>query len=223
MSRKYVAQAKLMDADPTDPNAARIPIKGLDGLASQDLILNTITDGKTVRINSRNYTQATGSSIGFQSKPAQTVTSTGSVIGGEVSPRVNDDIDIANIIGLHVDAYLKGTAAKTISGDVRGLQVELVTDDAGTNTISGNVSAIRIRAAFSASTLTGVMAPIRIEKAEAQTNSQQWDCVLQLPSTNAGIWHDDPTTEPSTAAGYVKVLVNGNARYIQLYSTAPTD
>ena len=187
-----------------------------------NLDLESVSDGKPVRINSRNYTQTSGSSIGFQSKPAQTVTSTGSVFGGEISPRVNDDIDIANVIGLHVDAYLKGTTAKTISGDVRGLQVELVTDDSATNTVSGNVSAIRVRAAFSASTLTGQMEAIRIEKAELQTNSQAWDSVLTLTSTQSGVWHDTDSDSGDTEAGYIKVIVNGNARYILLYSDAPT-
>src|SRR3990167_11286538 len=156
--------------------------------------LKSADDTKPVTLNSRNYTQTSGSSIGFQSKPAQTVTTTGSVIGGEISPRVNNDIDVANVIGLHVDTYLKGTATKTVSGDVRGLQVELVTDDAGTNTVSGDVTAIRVRAAFSASTLSGVMAPFRVEKAEAQTNSQNWDCLFQLTGQSADAWSDDPTT-----------------------------
>lgn len=192
------------------------------GTFGNNLDLTTVSDGKPVRINSRNFAQTSGSSIGFQSKPAQTVTSTGSVIGGEISPRVNNDIDIANVIGLHVDAYLKGTTAKTVSGDVRGMQIELVTDDAGTNTISGNVSALRIRAAFSASTLTGTMEAIRIEKAEAQTNSQNWDSVLTLTSTQTGVWHDTDADSGDTEAGYIKVMVNGNARYILLYSDAPT-
>ena len=190
------------------------------------LVLTTDSDDRQIRINSRNFAQTSGSSIAFQAKPAQNVGSSGSVIGGEISPRVNSGVALSGsggIIGLHVDAYLKGTAAGTIGGDVRGLQVELVTDDAGTRTVSGNVTGLRFRAAFSATTITGKFVPIRIEKAEAQTNSKQWDAVLELPSTNAGIWHDDPNTEPSTAAGYIKVLVNGNARYIQLYSTAPTD
>lgn len=188
----------------------------------ENLALETGRDNRQVRINSRDFSQASGSSIGFQAKPAQAVTSTGSVIGGEISPRVNDNVDIANVIGLHVDTYLKGTAAKTVSGDVRGLQVELVTDDAGTNTVSGNVSAIRVRAAFSASTLTGVMAPIRIEKAEAQTNSQQWDCVLELTDVNGLIWDDDFGTEPADAAGGFKVRINGQDRWVQTYSTAPS-
>ena len=194
----------------------------LTAVAAQHLTVNTVSDDKQVRINSRSYTQATGDSIGFQSKPSQTVTTTGTVFGGQISPRLQSAVAAGNIIGLDLNTDLKGTAAGAISGDVRALNLELVTDDAGVRAISGNVNAIRVRAAFSGS-VSGKVVPIRIEKMEAQTGSEQWDAVLELPSTNAGIWHDDPNTEPSTAAGYIKVLVNGNARYIQLYSSAPTD
>lgn len=188
-----------------------------------NLALNTTTDTTSVRLNSRNYTQATGSSIGFQSKPAQTVTSTGSVIGGEISPRVNSAVAIANVIGLHVDSYLKGTAAGTVSGDVRGMQIELVTDDAGTRTISGDVTGLRMRSAFSATGITGNFTAFKIEKPEAQTNSQTYDAVFNFTSTIPLVWHSDPNTEPSTAAGYIKVIVNGVNRWIQLYSSAPVD
>lgn len=188
--------------------------------------LETDLDGKTIHLNSRNYTQASGNSIGFQSKPAQTVASSGNVIGAEISPRVNSGIALSgsgSVIGLHVDAYLKGTEAGTIAGDVRGMQIELVTDDAGTRTISGDVTGLRIRAAFSATTITGKFQAIKIEKPEVQTNSKNYDAVLTLTSTLAGVWNDAPGTEPTTADGYIKVLVNGNARYIQLYSGAPVD
>jgi len=193
------------------------------GSLGNNLMLQTVSDNKPVTINSRNYTQTSGSSIGFQSKPAQTVTSTGSVIGAEISPRVNNDIDIANVIGLHVDTYLKGTTANTVSADVRGMQIEMVTDDSGTHTVSGNVTGLRFRTAFSATAITGDMEAIRIEFPEAQTNSQTYDQVLTLTGTVAGVWNNAPGTEPSTADGYIKVKVNGAVRYIQLYSTAPTD
>lgn len=188
------------------------------------LDVETTNDGRTVRINSRSYDQTSGSSIGFQSKPAQNTGSSGNIIGGEISPRVNSGVALSgsgSIIGLHVDAYLKGTAAGTIAGDVRGLQVELVTDDAGTRTISGNVSGIRIRTAFSATTITGKFAAIRIEKNEVQTNSKNYDAVLLLTGTVAGVWNDDPTTELNnpggTVKGYIKVIVNGQDKYIALY------
>lgn len=189
-------------------------------LAINSFLTATDSTGDTVRINSVTNTGTANSLIGFQSKPAQGASTAQNVIGCEISPRVNDTFALTGsgtLIGAHVDAYLKGTTGN-IAGDVRGLNLELVTDDAATRTVSGNVSAIRVRAAFSG-TITGAMVPIRIEKAEAQTNSQQWDAVLELPSTNAGVWNDDPGTElnTGTAKGYIKVLVNGNARYIALF------
>ena len=190
-------------------------------------LINTVGDSKNVRINSRNYTGTTGDNIAVQIKPAVTVTKTADGLKGlEVSPRVNSGVAMAGasgtVIGIASDVYLKGTATGTIAGDIRALNLEVVTDDAGTRTISGNVNAIRVRAAFSATTISGTMVPIRIEKAEAQTGSQQWDAVLELPSTNTGIWHDTDSDSGDTEAGYIKVLVNGNARYILLYSDAPT-
>ena len=190
------------------------------GTTSTDLL------GKTVKINSITNIGTANSFIGFQSKPAVGASTAQNVIGAEISPRVNDTFALTgsgSIIGLHVDAYLKGTSAGTIAGDVRGLNIEVVTDDAGTRTVSGNVSMLRFRAAFSATTITGKFVPIRIEKAETQTNSKQFDAVLELPSTVAGVWNSAPGTEPTTADGYIKVLVNGAARYIQLYSGAPVD
>lgn len=187
----------------------------------------TATDnaGKNVRINSITNSGTADSFVGVQIKPAQGASMANGVTGLEISPRVNDTFALTGaggtIIGVHSDVYLKGTSAGNIEGDVRAANLELVTDDAGTRTITGNVNAIRVRAAFSATGITGTMVPIRIEKAEAQTNSQQWDAVLDLPSTNAGVWNDDPATEldlpGGTVKGYIKVLVNGNARYIALY------
>jgi hypothetical protein len=181
--------------------------------------------GKTVKIGSITNTGTANSLIGFQSKPAQGASTAQNVIGCEISPRVNDTFALTStgtLIGAHVDAYLKGTTGD-IGGDVRGLQIELVTDDAGARDITGNVSGIRIRMAFSAGTVTGNIAAIRIEKPETQTNSENYGAVLELTDTLAGVWNDAPGTEPTTADGYIKVLVNGNARYIQLYSGAPAD
>ena len=184
------------------------------GVTSTDLA------GKTVRINSITNTGTANDPIGFQSKIAQGATTTKNVIGGEISPRLNNTFGAASVIGLHVDAYLKGTAAGAISGDVRGLQVELVTDDAGVRAISGNVSALRIRAAFSAA-VTGEFTPFRVEKAEAQTGSKNWDELFDLTGQSPDCWSDDPTTELNnpggTVKGYIKVRVNAADRYIALY------
>lgn len=180
--------------------------------------------GKTVRINSITNTGTANDLIGFQSKPAQGAATAKNVIGGEISPRVNDTFALTGsgtLIGLHVDSYLKGTTGN-IAGDVRGLQVELVTDDAGTRTVTGDVVGLRVRAAFSG-TISGDMVVIRVEKAEAQTNSKQWEYFLELTGANGLVWKDDYGTEVTTLSGAIKVLVNDAERWIPLYSGAPVE
>lgn len=189
--------------------------------------IKTVADGKVIKLNSRNYVATTGDYIGVQIKPAATVTKTADGLKGlEVSPRVNSGVALAGasgtVIGIHSDVYLKGTAAGTIAGDVRALNLELVTDDAGTRTVSGEVNAIRIRAAFSA-TITGAFCPIRIEKAETQTGSAQWEYVLDLTGNNDLIWDSDYSTEPADENGGFKVRINGADRWVKTYSTAPIE
>jgi hypothetical protein len=192
----------------------------------EKLLLNS--KGRSeIRINSRTDNTVTGDFIGVQIKPGQGTTKTANgVTGIEISPRLNDGVALsgagASIIGAHIDAYLKGTTGN-VAGDVRGAQIELVTDDAGARTITGDVTGLRFRSAFSAAAITGNFQAIKIEKPETQTGSQTYDSVLTLTSTIPLVWNDDPATEASTAAGYIKVIVNGQPRYIQLYSTAPTD
>ena len=178
--------------------------------------------GKTVRINNITNIGTANDFIGVQVKPAQGASTAKNVIGCEISARVNSTFALTGsgtLIGAHIDAYLKGTAGD-VGGDVRGAQIELVTDDAGTRTITGNVVGLRFRAAFSG-TISGKMIAIRVEKAEAQTNSKQWDYVLDLPDVNGLIWDDDFGTEPTTAAGGFKVRINGSDRWVQTFSGAP--
>lgn len=178
--------------------------------------------GNTVRINSITNTGTANSLIGFQSKPAQGASTAQNVIGAEISPRLNDTFALTGsgtIIGLHVDAFLRGTTGD-IAGSVRGQQIELVTDDAATRTVSGDVVGLRMRAAFSG-TISGNMVAFRVEKAETQTNSQQWDYLLELTGDNGLVWKDDYSTEVTTLSGAIKVRVNGQDRWIPLYSGAP--
>ena len=210
------------------PTSTKSPSDGTIFRDDSNLLLQTISAtgdnaGRTVRLNSITNTGTANSLIGFQSKPGQGASTAQNVIGMEIPPRVNDTFALTSsgtLIGAHIDAYLKGTTGN-VGGDVRGVQIELVTDDAGTRTITGDVVGLRFRAAFSG-TITGDMVVIRVEKAEAQTNSKQWEYVLELTGDNALIWRDDYTTEPADAAGAIKVLVNGADRWIQLYSTAPS-
>lgn len=190
----------------------------------EKLLLNS--KGRSeIRLNSRTDSTTTGDFIGVQIKPGQGATKTANgVTGVEISPRLNDGIALTtgSIIGAHIDTYLKGTTGN-IGGDVRGAQIELVTDDAGARTITGDVTGLRFRSAFSAAAITGNFQAIKIEKPETQTGSQTYDAVLTLTDSIPLVWNDNPATEPADADGYIKVIVDGNVRYIQLYSTAPVD
>lgn len=182
--------------------------------ASQHLKLATGGAGKTIRLNSKTSTDDANDVIGFQTKPRMGVASTHTVTGFEASPGVNDGYAVANVKGAHIDAYLKGTTGN-ISGDVRGIELELVTDDGGTRTIGGNVSFMRLRAAFSG-TITGKFAAFRVEKPETQTNSNDLDCLFQLTGASAA-WPSSGSC--SNAAGAILVEVDGGTVYIPLFTT----
>ncbi len=200
----------------------RVNVGGLKSKLDLHLLLDTTSDDRAVRLNSRNYSTITsgGTQLGFSSKPAQAVDSTGTIQGGEISPRMLNGFTAANAIGLFVDVELKGTTARTVSGDIRALNLEVVADDAGTSTISGNVNAIRIRTAFSATTITGKFVPIRIEAAETQTNSKVYDAVIQLTGTSNSAW-GTTTNTGDTEAGYFTVMIGTTPYYVQLFSDSP--
>ena len=180
---------------------------------------------KTIRLNSQtDSTTASGDLIGFQSKPRTGVAGTQSVFGCQISAQISNGIALTSsgsIIGGHFDVYVRGTSAGTIAGDVRGLQIELTTDDAGTRDITGYVTGLRIRKAFSAGTVTGKQSAIRIEKPEVQTGSENYDGAFEFTGAGSDMWSDDPATELNnpggTVKGYIKVIVNNAARYIALY------
>ena len=199
---------------------------GIKAAAGRNLDLRAATLlTKPVRINSfTDSTTASGDLIGFQSKPRTGIAGTQTVYGCQISAQISNGIALTgsgSIVGGHIDVYVRGTSAGTIAGDVRGLQIELMTDDAGTRDITGYVTALRIRKVFSAGTVTGKQSAIRVEKPEAQTNSENYDGLFDLTSKGSDMWSDDPTTELNlpggTVKGYIKVIVNDNARYIALY------
>jgi hypothetical protein len=184
---------------------------------------------KTIRLNSQtDSATASGTLIGFQSKPRIGITGSQTVVGCEISAQISSGIALTgsgSVIGAHVDVYVRGTAAGTIAGDVRGMQIELTTDDAGVRDISGYVTALRIRKVFSAGTVTGVQSAIRVEVPEAQTNSEPYTGLFDLTSTHGSgasmVWSDAGVSS-ATNAGVIGVFVNGNKRYINLFSGTPS-
>lgn len=141
------ARAIAQGAGPALTTLTALGITGTLGLtvpATSHMTLNTTSDNRQVRINSRSFVQTSGGSIAFQAKPSQTVNTTGDVIGGEISPRCQSGVEAGQIKGLHVDTDLKGTAAGTI-GTLSVLELEAVADVSGGRTITNDLSLIKCR------------------------------------------------------------------------------
>lgn len=182
---------------------------------SKNLDLKTVTDSKPVRINSRNYTQATGDSIAFQATPNQTVTTTGEVFGAQFKPRIASGIDAATVNGCGIDSELKGPGAGDLSSDLRG--INLYMGATGTGTIGGNVVALRARAEVNINP-TGHIVLIHALQHEG---SQGWDGLIKF--SEALGTHSMTTNADKTGnakSGTIKVIANGTEYHIQLYAAA---
>jgi len=189
--------------------------------SGQNLALNSGTTaadvaGKTIRLNSITNIGTANSFIGFQSKPAVGASTANDVIGGEISPRVNDTFALTgsgSIIGLHVDAYLKGTTGN-IAGDVRGMQIEMVDDGGSSRTVAGNVSHLRMRSNISYA-VTGVYSALRVENEEG---TKAMDCFAQF-TTSSGCLVEASGTVGGTQDKALKLYIGSTVYYVPLHTS----
>ena len=180
--------------------------------ATAHAIVNSVRDADTIRLNSRNFTQATGSSIGLQSKPSQTVTSTGDVIGAEFSPRASD-AGAGAIIAVRADPVVKdATAARTVSA-VRGVEVNIDMPNAGSAvTVTNDVSALRVFPDFgSGHTFSGIRSIILA----AAPNTSNFDAFLHAETGNA-TWISITGASASIPANTGFVLIRHGTTYYRL-------
>lgn len=184
------------------------------GISTGNVTLNTSVDSTQVRINSRSYTQASGDSMAFQAKPSQTVTTTGTVKGGDISPRLQAAVGAGNLIGLHVDTDMKGSTGGNVTA-IYGLEVEVVSDASSGRTISGNVSAIKVRSNLDA-TVSGIVAVLEVPAGEVAGG--QWDALANIAAV-AGVFDSADTNTAGTKRGYLKFRVNGTDRFVRLYDS----
>ena len=202
----------------TKPGTAGTPVASsgaFKAATSADLNIQTQTDSKTVKLNSRSYTQTSGDTIGFQVTPNQAATTTGEVYGGQIKPRVANTFDAATVNGLGIDSELKGSGAGALSSDLRGINMYL--GATGSGTIGGNVVAFRLRQEVNINP-TGHIVAFHIVNHEG---SQGWDGLLKF--TEALGTHSMTTAsdkDANTASGTIKVYANGTLYHIQLYADA---
>lgn len=183
--------------------------------------LNSITDTKNVRINSRNYTQASGDASGVQIKPNQTVAGAG-ITGLEVSPRFASTIGGTSLVGIKCDPVLKGSGTGTLSGSVTGIQVNIDFGISQTRTIDLDVSAFEsFLAVPSNMTYTGDVSFLRVRT----VNIRGWDFFLNADDANVGLLtvSDDSMNknpEGDTESGSLKIRIGSTAYEIPIYVAA---
>jgi len=183
------------------------------GSASDHLTINSVGDSKSVRINTRDYVQATGDTIAVSSKPKQTITTTGDVIGVESSPRVSD-AGAGALIAMKADPLLQAaTTGRTVSA-VRGFESNIDFPSTGSAyTITNNVNAFRTFLDMgSGHTVSGKKAVFCV----ATPNTSGWDYLFDLEA-NSGVIG---ATTGATAAGTIKVRSAGVDKFIQLFGSA---
>src|SRR3990167_1182732 len=178
--------------------------------------INTMRDNHSLRINSRNFNNASGDAMSFQAKPSQAVASTGSMFGAQISPRCASGIALDGVlVGLQVNPDQKGTAAGTI-GEVRGLAVEITADTDSGRTITNDVSAIWVRSYMPASGgVSGSKQVMKVMKAES--GGTAYDAFLKFEDAQAGLI--TAQTSATTVSHAIKCLIDSTVAYIPLYAT----
>jgi hypothetical protein len=163
--------------------------------------IDTGNDEKNVRINSRDFTQTSGSGCAAQIKPNQSVDGTASVTGLEVSPRFADGIGGNDLRGILADPNLKGTTGD-LTGQVVAVECNIDMGDAGsTRTIAGDLSALSSFLDLpSGITVSGKATLLRVRG----VNAAAWDAFLNLDDANTGL------TQSSAASG-------GTSKYLKVY------
>ncbi len=184
--------------------------------------IETSADGKTVRINSRSYTQASGGSIGYQSKPSQTVTTTGEVIGAELSPRLQSGIGAASLTGHVATPILKGSVGGDITARFVAYKGELTDENAGTRTIAYAAILDAWHQLAGTHTFT---AGVHVINARTAGGGTPWTSFLRAEASGDGGLNvsangmfKDP--EGDTEAGFLKVQVGTTVYEIPIYASS---
>lgn len=190
-------------------------VNTIQAASAQHLALNTQTDSKQVRINSRNFTQATGDTIGLQVTPNQTVTTTGEIFGAQFKPRAAANVDAATVNGIGIDSEVKsGTGA--LSSDLRGINLYL--GATGTGTIAGNIVGIRARVESNINPTGNIVLLLPV----THEGSQGWDGLIKFDAalgTHSMTTNTDKTG--NAKSGTIKVIgSDGTVYHIQLYANA---
>ncbi len=212
-----IIQNKTLPADAPAGGAALLELDGstlrLKAAADDHLKIETMQDGKNVRINSRNVTQAAGDHTAVQIKPSKTADGTGSVTGLEVSPRFQASMGGSNLRAILADPLLKAGSGD-ITGQIVALEANLDFGVSGTRIITGDVSAFSsFLAVPSTYTYSGLISFLRVR----DVNIKGWDAFLNMDSAGNGLVTAGDKTGGSNSY-WLSVYIGATQYGIQLYT-----
>lgn len=185
------------------------------GISTGNITINSGVDSAQPRLNSRSFTQASGSSIGFQSKPSQTVDTTGDIIGCEISPRVQSGIDAGQLKGAHIDTDAKGTGARTVSW-IKALELEFGSDPSSNMTVTNDAVAINVRNFLQGATVSGDVAVLRVQNHEGVA----FTCFAKFEGENAGVEITAASASIPANTGYLLIKVGSTLYRIPVYANS---
>jgi len=165
------------------------------------LTINSVANGKSVRINTRDYDSTTGDSIAVSSKANQMATTTGEVVGFESSPRVTD-AGSASLVAYKGDPLLKTATSGRTVGAVRSFQSDISFPSSGSAyTVTAETCALYVFPDFgSGHTFTGKKSVIKL----ATPNNGAWDYLLDVATNGIAV---GSAGTYSTADGYFLIRV----------------
>lgn len=182
---------------------------------AQRAIINPFYVFSNIKIPNVEYSVASGTVILQQLKSALSGTGSTSLTGIEITPKVLDGVAAGTISGVKINIDLEGTSAGTVTL-TQGVEVNLGSDS---NTVRTVTSAYCFRAInnFHYPVTNGAS----VLRVDTIGGDEAWGAILDLQGTAAGVWSDTDVGSGDTEAGYFKVRINGNARYVVTYSDAP--
>ena len=212
-----IIQNKNLPADAPAGGAQLLELEGstlrLKAAAADHLYIETMQDGKNVRINSRNVTQAAGDHTAVSIKPSKTADGSGGLTGLEVSPRFQSGSGGNDLRAILADPVLKAGTGD-IAAQVVAVEANIDFGTSGTRTITGDVSAFSsFLAVPSTYTYSAYISFLRIR----DVNVKGWDCFLNIDSTGTGATTDSDK-DANTAAHTLKVRIGTDLFHIQLYA-----
>lgn len=188
------------------------PLRGI----AADLHILTDTDGKNVRIQSRDFLATSGEHSMIQVKPNVSVGGTTGITAIEVSPRFASGIAGSKIVGIFSNPDLKGAAGGNLSSAMRCFEGKLESASGSTRTLA-EAYVLHCMNALHGTVTTGPYA-ICVDTAGGNV---AWAGFAKLPDDDA-IANDEDTGAANTITGYIKVLVGSATRYIYLYTLIPS-